>query len=430
MKTKINQEHNIKVSQDTNSLAPIVVKKFGGTSVGTIERIEAVAERVVEDFKKGQLPLIVASAMSGETNRLVKLANNIDRYYRGPAYDMLLASGEQVAISLLAMAIEKRGVKSIPLLAHQVGIETDTLFSKARIVRIDTKKIHKLFKDNIIPVVAGFQGMTKDDQITTLGRGGSDTTAVALAAALNASECEIYTDVAAVYSADPRLVPRAREIQKLSFEEMMEMASMGSKVLHFRSVEIAAKYNIKIHLRSAFEEREGTWIVSEENMLEKPIVSSVTHDLSIVVVKLYPISEGVEVLADLFQALSEKGIVVDIITQSIGEKGQSLNFSIPEEDWPQTEMVLKDESLNKGFGNQFKFETSVEAMFEMSKISVIGVGMKNHPGVAAKFFQTFKREEVPVHLITTSDIKICAVVNKEHLKRVAEALHKEFDLDV
>ncbi|MEQ1665880.1 MAG: aspartate kinase, partial [Bdellovibrionales bacterium] len=371
-----------------------------------------------------------ASAMSGETNRLVKLANNIDRYNRGPAYDMLLASGEQVAISLLAMAIEKRGVKSIPLLAHQVGIETDTLFSQARIVRIDTKKIHKLFKDNIIPVVAGFQGMTKDDQITTLGRGGSDTTAVALAAALNASECEIYTDVAAVYSADPRLVPRAREIQKLSFEEMMEMASMGSKVLHFRSVEIAAKYNIKIHLRSAFEEREGTWIVSEENMLEKPIVSSVTHDLSIVVVKLYPISEGVEVLADLFQALSEKGIVVDIITQSIGEKGQSLNFSIPEEDWPQTEIVLKDESLNKGFGNQFKFETSVEAMFEMSKISVIGVGMKNHPGVAAKFFQTFKREEVPVHLITTSDIKICAVVNKDNLKRVAEALHKEFDLDV
>jgi aspartate kinase len=430
MKTKISEEHNIKVNHDKNTFSPIVVKKFGGTSVGTMERIEAVAERVVEDFKKGQLPLIVASAMSGETNRLVKLANNIDRYNRGPAYDMLLASGEQVAISLLAMAIEKRGVNSIPLLAHQVGIETDTLFSKARIVRIDTKKIHKLFKDNIIPVVAGFQGMTKDDQITTLGRGGSDTTAVALAAALNASECEIYTDVAAVYSADPRLVPRAREIQKLSFEEMMEMASMGSKVLHFRSVEIAAKYNIKIHLRSAFEEREGTWIVSEDNMLEKPIVSSVTHDLSIVVVKLYPISEGVEVLADLFQALSEKGIVVDIITQSIGEKGQSLNFSIPEEDWPQTEMVLKDESLSKVFGSQFKFETSVEAMFEMSKISVIGVGMKNHPGVAAKFFQTFKREEVPVHLITTSDIKICAVVNKDNLKRVAEALHKEFDLDV
>jgi aspartate kinase len=403
----------------TNSA--IVVKKFGGTSVGSLERIANVAARVIADQKAGELPIVVASAMSGETNRLVKMANEVDPYYRGPAYDMLLASGEQVAISLLAMAIEKAGGKAVPLLAHQVGIQTDTIFSKARIVSIDTKKLLSYVEKGIVPVVAGFQGVTADDQITTLGRGGSDTTAVALAAAIGARECEIYTDVPAVFSADPRLVPRARELSRISFEEMMEMASLGSKVLHFRSVEIAAKYKINIHLRSSFEAREGTWVVSEDKMLENPVVSSVTHDPSTVVIKLYPVPEGVGFLADLFTQLAEKNIVVDIITQSFDDRGQRLNFSVPEEDLAQTELLL---------AKVVKKETSVEIMREMSKISVIGVGMKNHPGVAARFFQIFKKQEVPVHLVTTSDIKISAVVDKDNLKRVAEALHKEFDLDV
>jgi aspartate kinase len=402
----------------TNS--DIVVKKFGGTSVGSIERIENVAQRVLEDMARGEKPVIVASAMSGETNRLVKMANEIDPYYRGPAYDMLLASGEQVAISLLAMAFEKRGVRAAPLLAHQVGIQTDAIFSKARIVSIDTKRMEDLVKSGIVPIVAGFQGVTQDDQITTLGRGGSDTTAVALAAALRATECEIYTDVPAVYSADPRLVPQAREISKLSFEEMMEMASLGSKVLHFRSVEIAAKYGIKIHLRSTFEKREGTWVVPEADMLESPVVSSVTHDAATVVIKMYPVPEDVSFLADLFGALAEKNIVVDIITQSQSELGQRLNFSIPEEDLPQTELILK---------SVLKEKTKVEVMREVSKISVVGVGMKNHPGVAARFFKVFKEQEIQVHLVTTSDIKISAVVNKDDLKRVALSLHREFGLD-
>jgi len=399
----------------------VVVKKFGGTSVGSLERIENVAERVLRDRARGQLPIVVASAMSGETNRLVKLANDIDPYYRGPAYDMLLASGEQVAISLLAIAFEKRGVKAAPLLAHQVGIQTDAIFSKARIVSIDTQRLNRLIEADCIPIVAGFQGITEDDQITTLGRGGSDTTAVALAAAIGAKECEIYTDVPAVFSADPRLVPKAREIQKLSFEEMMEMASLGSKVLHFRSVEIAAKYKIKIHLRSTFEEREGTWVVPEDTMLENPVVSSVTHDASTVVLKLYPVPEDVSFLADLFEKLAQKGIVVDIITQSTGDLGQRLNFSIPEEDLPQTELLLKSVLGDK---------TKIEVMKNVSKISVVGVGMKNHPGVAARFFKVFKILAVPVHLVTTSDIKISAVVDKEHLKNVAEGLHSEFELDV
>ncbi len=403
----------------TNS-GQIVIKKFGGTSVGSLERIGHVADRVIEDQATGQLPIIVASAMSGETNRLVRMATDIDPYYRGPAYDMLLASGEQVAISLLAMALEKRGAKAAPLLAHQVGIQTDSIFSKARIVSIDTEKLLKYCNLGVIPIVAGFQGVTDDDQITTLGRGGSDTTAVALAAALKARECEIYTDVPAVFSADPRLVPKAREIQKLSFEEMMEMASLGSKVLHFRSVEIAAKYKINIHLRSAFEKREGTWVVEEDGMLENPVVSSVTHDPATVVIRLYPVPEGAKFLANLFTRLAEKNVVVDIITQSHGELGQRLNFSVTEEDFALTELTLRE---------FLKGDAKVEVMRDVAKISVIGVGMKNHPGVAARFFQIFDQQDVPIHLVTTSDIKISAVVDKDNLKRIAEALHKEFDLD-
>jgi aspartate kinase len=406
---------------DKNQSGMVVVKKFGGTSVGSLERIEAVAERVIQDQKAGQKPIIVASAMSGETNRLVRLANDLNPYYRGPAYDMLLASGEQVSIALLAIALEKKGAKAIPLLAHQIGIQTDSIFSKARIKSIDAEKLLKIVNSGVIPIIAGFQGVTEDAQITTLGRGGSDTTGVAVAAAIGADSCEIYTDVPAVCSADPRLVKKAREISMLSFEEMMEMASLGSKVLHFRSVEIAAKYKIKIHLRSTFEAREGTWVVSEENMLENPVVSSVTHDPSTIVFKLYPVPEGVGFLSDLFTRLAEKNIVVDIITQSMGDQGQRLNFSVPEEDRAQTELTVKEilGSLD-----------SATIMSDMSKISVIGVGMKNHPGVAARFFQVMKNQNVDVHLVTTSDIKISAVIFKKDLQNVAEALHTEFSLDV
>ena len=388
--------------------------------MGSIERILSVAERVARDVKNGERPVVVASAMSGETNRLVKLAGEVDGYNRGAAYDMLLASGEQVSISLLSMALEKMGLKAAPLLAHQVGIQTDAVFSKARIVNIDTEKLFNLVDKKIVPVVAGFQGVTDDAQITTLGRGGSDTTAVAIAAAMNASECEIYTDVPAVYTADPRLVSRAREIQRLSFQEMMEMASLGSKVLHFRSVEIAAKYNIKIHLRSSFEERSGTWVMMEDSMLENPVVSSVTHDASTIVLKLYPVPEGVGFLSDLFSDLAEKGIVVDIITQSVGDRGQRIHFSIPDEDYAQTELILK---------NKLDFAESIEVMRDVSKLSVVGVGMKNHPGVAARFFRVFKNHSVPVHLVTTSDIKISAIIDKAHLRKSAEALHTEFNLD-
>ncbi|MCB0385444.1 MAG: aspartate kinase, partial [Bdellovibrionales bacterium] len=400
--------------------SPIMVKKFGGTSVGSIERIEAVAERVLADAQSGEKPIVVASAMSGETNRLVRLANDIDPFYRGPAYDMLVASGEQVSIALLAIALEKRGGKAVPLLAHQLGIHTDSIFSKARITSVNTEKLMSYVNQGIIPIVAGFQGVTDGDKITTLGRGGSDTTAVALAAALDSGVCEIYTDVPAVYSADPRMVPEARELPLLSFEEMMEMASLGSKVLHFRSVELAAKYNVKIHLRSTFETREGTWVVPEGEKMEAPVVSSITHDAATVVLKLFPVPFGSGFMAQLFETLAEKGVVVDIITQSHNEEGQRVAFSVREEDLnPAVEVV-------KGLVGK---ETTVTRMETMAKISAVGVGMANHPGVAARFFRVLDRLSIPIHLVTTSDIKISAVIDRDNLPDAAKALHTEFGLD-
>jgi aspartate kinase len=400
----------------------ILVKKFGGTSVGSIERIEAVADRVVREYNSGQRPVIVVSAMSGETNRLVSLSNQIDPMNRGPAYDMIVATGEQVTVGLLAMALEKRGIKSQPLLAFQLGIETDSVSSKARIVNIRTDELNKMLQNGIIPVVAGFQGIDENHNITTLGRGGSDTTAVALAAALNASECEIFTDVPAVFTADPRLIPKAREIPKLSFEEMMEMASLGSKVLHIRSVEIGAKYNVKIHLRSTFEEREGTWIVPEGEIMEKAVVSSVTHDASTIVFKLYPVPPETSFLSQLFTSLAAKGVVVDIITQSQSEKGQRLAFSVTQEDFPLTQTVL-----NEVLGSNKQIDITI--MDKMAKISVVGVGMRNHPGVAARFFKVLSNLNIPIHLVTTSEIKISAVIDQQYLNQAAPALHTEFLLD-
>jgi aspartate kinase len=402
------------------ALTGVTVKKYGGTSVGSVERIENVAERICRDMKNGQRPIVVASAMSGETNRLVRLATDIDPLYRGAGYDMLLASGEQVSIALLSIALEKRGVKAMPLLAHQIGIQTDAIFSKARIQSVDGEKLKKLVSDGFVPIVAGFQGVTDNFTITTLGRGGSDTTAVALAAAIGADSCEIYTDVPAVFTADPRLVKNAREIPKLCYEEMMEMASLGSKVLHFRCVELAVKFNVKLHVRSTFEEREGTWIVPEGDAMENPLVSSVTHDASTAVIKIFPIPMGTGFKSKLFQMLAEKGIVVDIITQSHNEEGQRLAFSVSEEDVLLAKKIV-DEMVSKG--------TRVDVIREMAKISTIGVGMRNHPGVAARFFKVLDQNTIQVHLVTTSEIKISAVIEKESLSTAAEALHREFDLD-
>lgn len=399
----------------------VVTKKFGGTSVGSEERIENVAERILADTLQGQMPVVIASAMSGETNRLITLAAKIDSQNRGPCYDMLVATGEQVSIALLSMALEKRGLKAKPLLAYQVGIETDNLYSKARILNIKTDKLKRMLDEGVIPVIAGFQGIDAAMNVTTLGRGGSDTTAVAIAAALGCRECEIYTDVPAVFTADPRLIEKAHEISSLSYEEMMEMASLGSKVLHIRSVELAAKYGVRIHVRSSFENRAGTWIVPEGEVMEKPLVSGVTHDATTVVIKLNPVPKGTGFLARIFSNLAARGVTIDIITQSEHEKGQQLAFSVSHEDLALTAKALEDLDL----------AGSLEriTMDQVAKISIVGVGMRNHPGVAARFFDVLARENITVHLVTTSEIKISAVIEKNDLKKAASALHSEFGLD-
>ena len=396
----------------------IVVKKFGGTSVGSIERIEQVAQRIYEDKQKGQNPVIIASAMSGETNRLVGLAYQMDRSNKGPAYDMLVASGEQVSISLLAMALEKKGLKAKPLLAYQLGIKTNDKHSKARIQSIDSNKLKSLIADDIIPVVAGFQGMTESgEDITTLGRGGSDTSAVAVAAALDCKACEIYTDVSGVYTADPRVVSGAKKIGSLSYEETMEMASLGSKVLHFRCVELAAKYGVGLHVRSTFEATEGTWILKEKDMdMEAPVVSSVTHEKDTSVLKISPMSTGTKNLAKLFMALAEKNVVIDIITQSEIEGGQSLAFSLPTDD------VLLAQEVLSAMG----FNDKTEILDNVSKVSVVGVGMRNHPGVAARYFKALDSKNIDVQLVTTSDIKISSIVPKDKMDEAIKAVHFEF----
>ncbi|MBL7686396.1 MAG: aspartate kinase [Bdellovibrionaceae bacterium] len=422
----------------SSHLAPhLLVKKYGGTSVGSIERIEALADRLVRETQNGPPPIIVVSAMSGETNRLIALAEKIDPDYRGPAYDMLIASGEQVAISLLSMALKKRNINAQPMLGHQVGIRTDSTFAKARIQTIDVEPLIKLIANGIIPVVAGFQGVDADDNITTLGRGGSDTTAVALAAALKAHlkpqggdcDCEIFTDVPAVFTADPRLVQKARELKTISSEEMMEMAALGSKVLHIRCVEIGAKHDVKIHLRSTFEERTGTWIVpgtaeqGPHNMqlnIEEPVVSAVTHDANTAVFTLFPVPAGPQFLASLFQNLAAKGVVVDIITSSETAEGTRLSFSVTKEDIPLSKQVLK---------TALTANIKTELAEGRAKISVVGVGMRNHPGVAARFFSVLATQNVSVQLVTTSEIKISAVIDGNDLERAAKALHTEFELD-
>lgn len=398
----------------------VVVKKFGGTSVGSIEKIEAVADILAKNCQEGQKPVVVISAMSGATNRLVEMAEQINPSFRGPAYDVLLASGEQVSSALLSIALAKRNIKSQPMLAHQVGIQTDSVFSKANIQSIKTEPITKVLEEGAIPLVAGFQGTTKENQITTLGRGGSDLTAVALTVVLKQNICEIYTDVAGVFTGDPKLIPSAKKIKELGFSEMMEMASLGSKVLQIRCVEMAAKHNIKIHVRDTFSNEEGTWIINKENnKMEGSVVSAVAHDSNTVVVKVQKMPQkDLSFISELFQQLGKQSIYVDIISKSEFANLSALAFSVPKTDLQACLKIL--ESLVDS--------SNIEIINEVSKISIIGVGMAHHTGVAGRFFSVFHKLEVPLYLVTTSEIKISAIIDEKNLSLVAKALHSEFKL--
>ena len=397
-----------------------IIKKFGGTSIGSIKKIEAVADRLAEDCQKGQQPVVVLSAMSGYTNSLIEMAQKIHPRSKGEAYDMLLSSGEQVSIALLSLALEKRGLKNTPLLGHQAGIQTDSFFSKASIQSIKTDKLKTILNKGYMPLVAGFQGATKKNQITTLGRGGSDLTAVALSAGLNIGVCEIYTDVSGVFTADPQLVPQARKQKDLGFSEMMEMSYLGSKVLQIRAVEMASKYDIKIHVRHFKKRLPGTWIIRKEDKnMEGSLISAVTHDLNTQVIKSKKCPLEADFISNLFVELGKKSVFVDIISHSAISNQARLSFSVP-----KTELQACLSTLKK-----FVPAKDISVIGKVAKISIVGVGMASHSGVAGRFFSVLRKNKAKLYLVTTSEIKISAIIDERDLKKTARTLHKEFKLD-
>lgn len=402
-----------------------IVEKFGGTSVGTVERINAVAERLIRHKKQGHDVVVVVSAMSGETNRLIGLAEAITETPRGRELDVLVSTGEQVTIALLCMALEARGQAARSYTGGQVRILTDQAHNKARILEIDSANIRADLDQGKVVVVAGFQGVDEFGNITTLGRGGSDTTAVALAAALEADECQIYTDVDGVYTTDPRIVPEARRLKTVTYEEMLEMASLGAKVLQIRSVEFAQKYNVPLRVLSSFEEEgEGTLITTEENNMEQVIISGVTTNKDEAKVTLLGVPDKPGVAVSILGPVADANIEVDMIIQNVGADGLTdFTFTVNRGDYDQTLQILENVKSELG-------ARAVEGDKKIVKVSVVGIGMRSHAGVASKMFRALSEEGINIQMISTSEIKISVVVDEKYLELAVRTLHSAFELDV
>jgi len=402
----------------------LVVQKYGGTSVGTIERIQAVAARVAKNYQAGHQLVVAVSAMSGETNRLIGLANEIDENPSSREMDVLVSTGEQVTIALLCMALNKIGIESRSYTGGQVSIVTDNAHGKARIKEINGQRIQADLDAGRVVVVAGFQGVDEQGNITTLGRGGSDTTAVALAAALKADECQIYTDVDGVYTTDPRVVSSARRLDKITFEEMLEMASQGSKILQIRSVEFAGKYNVPLRVMSSFEEGNGTLIsLEEEDQMEKAVVSGIAFNRDEAKLTIRGIPDQPGVAYKVLGAISDANIEIDVIVQNVAkDNSASITFTVHRNDLSAANKLLND--IADDLGAQ-----EVEADDGIAKISIVGVGMRSHAGVAAKMFEVLAQEGINIQLITTSEIKITVVVEERYLELAVRSLHSGFDLD-
>lgn len=397
----------------------LVVQKFGGTSVGDLERIKNVAQKVKKAKEKYDKIVVVVSAMSGETNKLIEYGNYYTEYPNEREMDVLLSSGERVTSSLLAIALNSIGVKAISLSGREAGLITNTEHTKARIHKLDGARVQKELDSGKVVVVAGFQGVSTEGETTTLGRGGSDLSAVALAGALKADLCEIYTDVDGVYTTDPRIEPRARKLDFISYEEMLELASLGAKVLLNRSVELAKKLNVKLVTRSSFNDNEGTIITSEESM-EQAIVSGIALDKNQARVTLRKINDKPGIAADIFSLLANKNINVDMIIQNVGHDGTTnLGFTVP-----QNELNLAKEVLN-----DFLDSGTIESDSEIVKVSIVGVGMKSHSGVAAAAFKAMADENINIQMISTSEIKISIIVHEKYGELAVRALHKTYKLD-
>jgi aspartate kinase len=399
----------------------LIVQKYGGTSVGDPERIRKVARRVVQTLEQGHRVAVVVSAMAGETNALVALAHELGGESPDPReYDVLVSTGEQKTVALLALAIQRLGHRARSFTGAQMGMRTDSDHTRARIQSVDARALQRVLDEGAAAVIAGFQGVDDEGNITTLGRGGSDTSAVAVAAALHADVCEIYTDVDGVYTTDPNLVPAARKLDRISYEEMLEMASLGAKVLQIRSVKFGMRYRVPIHVRSSFKPDEGTWVVPEEEVMEKLVVSGVTLNRSEAKIRMSGVKDAPGVAASIFTPLSQAGIVVDVIVQNLSHDGTTdITFTVPRGDLKRALEIARSAASAIG-------ARDVEGDANVAKVSVVGLGMKDHAGVAARMFQALAAEGINIELITTSEIKISVVVAEKYAELAVRALHAAF----
>jgi aspartate kinase len=400
----------------------VIVQKYGGTSVGEPEKIKRVAKRVVETARAGKEVCVVVSAMGHTTDELIELAKQISSDPHPREMDMLLTAGERISMALLSMAINDLGCQAVSFTGSQAGIVTDTTHGKARIVEIRATRIEEALREGKIVIVAGFQGVSTSLDVTTLGRGGSDTTAVALAAALQADVCEIYTDVAGVFTADPRIVPGARKVDRVTFEEMLELAASGAGVLALRSVEYARTHGVEIHVRSAFSPDEGTWVVKEEDMLEQAIISGIAHDTSEAKVTIRAVPDQVGTAARTFRALADAGINIDMIVQGTSVEGLAdFSFTLPESEVTRAEPVLDRVAREIGAAG-YACEPDI------AKVSVIGAGMKSNPGVAADIFEALADAGINIEIISTSSIRVSCVVPRKDADRAVNVLHERLKL--
>ena len=403
----------------------LIVQKYGGTSVGSIERIQAVADRVIASCDKGNQIVVVVSAMSGETNRLIALSSQIEKAPSTREMDVLISTGEQVTIALLSMALHAKGVKAKSYTGTQIKMLTDNVHSKARIRAIECNNMQADLDAGNIVVVAGFQGVDEQGNITTLGRGGSDTTAVAMAAALKADECQIYTDVDGVYTTDPRIEPKARKLDRITFEEMLEMASLGSKVLQIRSVEFAGKYNVPLRVLSSFEEGEGigTLITTEDNKMEQAVISGIAFNRDEAQLTISGVPDTPGVASDILGPVTEANIEIDMIVQNVGEDGTTdFTFTVHRNDYDITLDLLQQTGKKLG-------ARKVKGNDAIVKISLVGVGMRSHAGIASNMFAALAKEAINILMISTSEIKISVVVDEKYLELGVRTLHSEFGLD-
>lgn len=400
----------------------LLVQKFGGTSVADPDRIRAVADHIARTRRAGDDVVVVVSAMGKTTDDLIRLANDVTRHPGGREMDMLLTSGERISMALLCMAVEDLGVPAISFTGSQAGIVTDTAHGRAKILEVRADRIREALAEGKVAIVAGFQGVSTDRDITTLGRGGSDTTAVALAAALGADVCEIYTDVEGVYSADPRVVPEARRLAHVSFDEMLEMAATGGRVLALRSVEFARNYGVPVHVRSSFTWAPGTWVTEEDPSMEQAIISGVTHDSSEAKITIEQVPDRPGIAGRMFRELADSGINVDMIVQNVSTAGHTdISFTLPRDDLARATTVMEKivvETEASGFRTDER----------IGRVSLVGAGMKTNPGVAARMFEVLADEGINIEMISTSTIRISCVVHEDDVERAVRALHRAFEL--